>query len=103
MPYFNKLCYNRQGDVISLTEWGELQNDKDYVRVARTYLNNDVFVSTVWLGVDHSFMNLDTPIIFETMVFGGKYDDYTKRYSTEQEALEGHKTVVDIVCGKIQP
>ena len=53
-------------------------------------------VSTVWLGLDHSF-SLDRdrpPVIFETMVFtefGGGGDVYCQRYSTEKQALRGHK------------
>lgn len=57
---------------------------------------NGYRISTVWLGLDHSFMN-GKPLIFETMVFKG--DSYAEldmeRYSTEQEAKEGHLRMVE--------
>ena len=31
-----------------------------------------------------------TPLIFETMVFGGLNDQDMERYSTEREAMAGH-------------
>ena len=43
-------------------------------RVNATHIN-DVLISTVFLGIDHSFGG-GTPILFETMIFGGKYNEY---------------------------
>lgn len=51
----------------------------------------DVRVSTVFLGLDHSFGLQDGPILFETMIFGGPHDGYQKRYRTTEEAKKGHK------------
>ena len=48
-----------------------------------------VQVSTVFLGIDHSF-NSGTPILYETMIFGGEYDEWQRRYCTEEEATAGH-------------
>lgn len=49
-------------------------------------------VSTVFLGLDHSF-GFGPPLIFETMIFGkgGWCDEYCDRYSTWQEAEAGHR------------
>jgi hypothetical protein len=52
-------------------------------------------VSTVFLGIDHGFG--DDPILFETMVFGGEYDGIQKRYSTWDEAVEGHYKICYLV------
>lgn len=62
-------------------------------RVAFTDLGEDVCVSTVFIGLDHSFGE-GPPLLFETMVFG-PYGDQTHRYSTWEEAEVGHKKVTD--------
>jgi hypothetical protein len=68
-------------------------------------LKQDVFVidgepvkvSTVWLALDHGWMPDRPPMIFETMIFGGKHDLYQQRYSTEEQAYEGHTEMVTLV------
>ena len=50
-------------------------------------------VSTVFLGLDHSFVS-GPPVLFETMIFGGQYDQEMWRYHTKAEAEIGHKAVV---------
>lgn len=53
-------------------------------------------VSTVWLGLDHSFCG-GKPLVFETMVFSeydGGTDIYMDRYFTWDEAVEGHKKAI---------
>jgi hypothetical protein len=61
--------------------------------VASTELPGDTLVSTVFLGLDHSH-GFGPPQLFETMVFGGKLDDYQRRYSTAAEARDGHAEAV---------
>lgn len=56
----------------------------------------DVLISTVFLGVDHSYFG-STPILFETMIFGGNNNDYQDRYSTWDEAVIGHQ----LACEKV--
>lgn len=55
-----------------------------------------VRVSTIFLGLDHSWGN-SQPLLFETMVFGGPLDQEQDRYSTWEEAESGHKTMVERV------
>lgn len=55
-------------------------------------------VSTVFLGLDHSFGG-DPPILFETMIFGADeasdmHETYCKRYATWAEAEAGHHVAV---------
>lgn len=50
-------------------------------------------VSTVFLGLDHSWGDGE-PQIFETMVFGGALDQEQERYSTWAEAEAGHAAMV---------
>ena len=55
-----------------------------------------VKVSTIFLGLDHSF-GLGLPVLFETMVFGGKYDQDQERYQTWRDAEIGHREI----CKKV--
>ena len=47
-------------------------------------------VSTVFLGLDHNFHEIGPPILWETMVFGGFLDGEQARYSSRQDAVDGH-------------
>ena len=60
-------------------------------------------VSTVFLGLDHNSYCGGPPAIFETMVFGGEYDEYQERYSTWDEAELGHKEIVERLKGGFAP
>ncbi len=55
-------------------------------------------VSTIFIGLNHAFPTPDgrppKPLWFETMVFGGVFHGCQYRYSTYQEALEGHQQTV---------
>jgi hypothetical protein len=51
-------------------------------------------VSTVWLGINHAFFG-GPPVIFETMIFGGEYDQCQMRYCTEADAVDGHERTMD--------
>jgi len=59
-----------------------------------------VRVSTVFLGLDHSFRDTGgggPPVLFETLVFADshpEWDGRTERYATWNEALAGHRAVV---------
>lgn len=66
--------------------------------VCKEYVN-DKLISTVWLGLDHNHVD-GPPLLFETMIFnkvGGYRDIYCNRYSTWEEAEEGHKKAVEWV------
>lgn len=71
----------------NLLKWGKWMGGADRL-VARTGK-----VSTVFLGLDHAFGN-GPPILFETLVFGGKHDGECERYSTWDEAVAGHARFV---------
>lgn len=90
------MYYDRQGRPIHSLEWTSKFEDLAYKRVLYTKTPHGYkWVSTVWLGLDHSFGG-DEPLIFETMVFRRK--DFTDlemdRYTTEQQAIEGHWRLV---------
>jgi hypothetical protein len=77
-------------DVITWGRWLESANR----HIDRTELGSGVHVSTVFLGLDHSFGD-GSPILWETMIFGlpetSEYAQYQDRYSSKQAAVEGHK------------
>jgi len=77
----------------SLFEWAKWYETADR-HVAKTDISDEVNVSTVFLGLNHNYGDGE-PILFETMVFGGKHDEEMERYSTWEEAEEGHKRWVD--------
>ncbi len=91
--------YNRQGEPITLGEMTKIweQPFEDTHRVAHDE-QGGVRVSTVFLGFNHNHGD-GPPLLFETMIFGGEHSDEQWRYTTEEQALEGHKTAVALAFG----
>jgi hypothetical protein len=88
-----------EGDVLRWSEW--------YQRAQNRVLKQDrvsprVRVSTIFLGIDRNFILRERgrPILWETMVFGGRHDGYCQRYATREEALAGHAGAVKLAKGK---
>jgi hypothetical protein len=75
--------------------WNEFFENKDARPVAETRTCG-VCVSTVFLGLDHGFGD-GPPQIFQTIIFGGRYDQYSWRYATWDEAEAGHAEAVRMV------
>ena len=71
--------------------------DKNLKRkaVKQEYIG-DVYVSTVFLGLDHSFKS-DKPVLWETMIFGGDHDQYQERYTSYEDAFEGHQKALNLI------
>lgn len=63
-------------------------------RVGLTDITPGCHVSTVFLGLDHRFIDEGAPLLFETFVFGGPLDMRMNRYSTWSKAERGHKSMV---------
>ena len=59
-------------------------------RIARTEITPEVYVSTVFLGLDHRYTPEEPPVLFETIVFGLKGDEPLERYTTYEAAEAGH-------------
>lgn len=99
----DKYILNAKGEpevAESLETWGRWVETAD--RTVAINVNEYYVVSTVFLALDHNFHD-GTPLLFETMVFrsdgkggfyhepeGGLQDLDSNRYSTREEALEGH-------------
>lgn len=71
---------------------GETSPGEDPTRVGSDHIG-EAWVSTVWLGLDHSFTGTP-PLVFETLIFGGEHDQYMRRYSTKDQARAGHDEIV---------
>ena len=76
-----------------ILKWGAWFGKADR-QVGKTE-KDDVRVSTVFLGIDHSFGDGEL-LLFETMIFGGEHDGDQWRYSTWEEAEKGHVEAVSI-------
>lgn len=80
--------------VKAVLEWGKMLETEDRI-VKQETLKNKLRVSTVFLGLNHSFGNGE-PLWFETMVFPekemGELD--MDRYTTWEQAEKGHKAMV---------
>jgi hypothetical protein len=99
---------DKKGEVIpcnDLEQWGRFMqigagDPKKCPRVLR--VNNliikgeRIMVSTVFLAQDCGSTN-QTPILWETMVFGGEHDQKMFRYAAKEEALKGHKKMINFV------
>jgi len=80
-----------------------LSND-DNIRVAFTEIAHGISVSTVFLGLDHSFGFRSVPILFETMIFDGTDQAHNLdlvRYCLWEEAVAGHEAVVQEVTARV--
>lgn len=80
-------------DLMTWAKWFETAREDRIV--AKTELE-DCTVSTVFLGLDHSFSE-GPPQIFETLVFDGPHDGDMDRYETWEQAEAGHVAMVERV------
>jgi len=90
-------------------EWREWFSDLKNRQVDKTDITNEPnypggnFVSTVCLGISHGFKWDREPILFETMIFGGKYDQNSWRCATYGEAKRNHWEIVNNIKQGIEP
>lgn len=82
-------------DIIKWAKWFE-KADSDRI-INQDEFNGEISVSTVFSGIDYNFLGDGPPILWETMVFGGKYDGDRERYSSYDDALMGHEKMVRLV------
>jgi hypothetical protein len=70
-------------------------------RVAKDSLG-EATVSTVFLGIDHQWED-GPPVLWETMIFGGPLNDYQVRYTSYNDAVEGHQVAVRLATEAAVP
>jgi len=56
-----------------------------------------ILISTVFLGVDHNFLNHGPPVLWETMIFDSDVKTNIRRYSSYEDALIGHQQALELV------
>lgn len=96
------ILVDREPVACTLLEWGKWFETDDRI-IEQTDLGSwgkdNVRVSTVFLGIDHSFGIGGPPILFETMIFGGEHDQYQDRCATYKEAKKMHTKALWLVRG----
>ncbi len=97
-PYpsvLNSSFYDKNGNEITIKDWSTYIEDKNYRTVASDEMECHL-ISTIWDGINRDELNKEKKMIFETMILD-KNNLTTKiyRYSTYNEALEGHKKQVE--------
>jgi hypothetical protein len=83
--------------IVDCGEW--LEENPERKAVKQENVNDDIHVSTVFLGLDHAW-NSGIPVLWETMIFGGEHDQYQERYTSYEDALEGHQIALNLVNQK---
>lgn len=79
-----------------LLEWARDLEDLRGRIVAQDLLWNGLWLSTVWLGLDHNFSRRGPPLIFESMGFNhldgfpDTWDIWQERWATLDDAQVGH-------------
>lgn len=80
-------------DLIEWANWMEYADRHNLRQVADTRIESTGDrVSTVFLGLDHSTFSR-VPLLYETMVFGGRFNETQRRWHNRQEALQGHEAM----------
>lgn len=79
-------------DLMTWAKWFETSD-----RVVANDVIGDTTVSTVFLGMDHSYTE-GPPVLYETMVFDGSFDGYQDRYETQEQALVGHGYITAMIA-----
>ncbi len=91
--------YAPDGSPLSFGEWAALfeRRRRDFSPESwwrkETKISDELRVSTVWLGLDHSWGG-GSPLFWETMIFGGVEHGELWRYSSRAEAFDHHEEVV---------
>lgn len=86
--------------VEGILEWALWFEDND--RRIKYDLYGGVMVSTIFTGISHAFIYGGDPVVFETMVFGGEFDQYQRQYTSYDEALLGHQEIIDMLNPNVE-
>ena len=80
----------RQADPLT---WAQQFENSDRI-VAETVTAHGARISTVFMGVDMNYRGIGPPLLFESLVFGGRHAGNGMRYATWAEAEAGHAAIV---------
>ena len=79
--------FDEGGNPISQEEWAVVFGGPRWQLIDE---DDDVRVSTVYIGLNHEFDPNRPPLIFETLVFVGGDEVEGMRYTTKLDATVGH-------------
>lgn len=79
-------------DLMKWAHWMETEMRKKK-RVAETWIGL-IWVSTVFLGLDHSYDRSRPPVLWETMIFVGSCSSDCVRYRSMKDAIDGHAKAI---------
>jgi hypothetical protein len=96
-------AYNLDHEPIDPIEAGALLMDGPARHVGATAINDDIHISTVFLVIDHRMLGEGPPVLYETMIFGGPFDQSCERYTTREAAEAGHERWVAQVREAVKP
>jgi hypothetical protein len=83
----------KEPNLLIASQWFEdSQNDNRRIVAVTEIPGINAQLSTVFLALDHGFRG--QPMLYESLWFGGPNDGEMRRYSTKEEALEGHKELL---------
>lgn len=91
------MWYGLDGQPIDIYAAEDLLKNEAARRIAHTAVTTDqgrITVSTIFLVLDHRFTGDGPPVLWETMIFGGPDDCFTRRYCFADDARAGHQEVL---------
>jgi hypothetical protein len=117
MGYYILDDQNQVKEVEDVVEWGKwFAEEGRGRRTVKQDHSGQYFISTVFLGIDHNFLDTGKPLVFESMVFdenqpreidmgrGRQFTVYEElfqdRYTTYEEALKAHERLVEEYAAK---
>lgn len=79
-----------------LLEWAAWRTDNENACIVKQDHVGPLFVSTVFLSLDHNYSGEGDPLLFETMIFGIDPDDsYQTRCTTWDQAELMHEVAME--------
>jgi hypothetical protein len=87
------MFFDRHGSRIDVLTWGRMYEDFEGRVIQKTTVG-DTVVITVWLGMDE--YGTEPPLIFGSVIHGGKRWEHEARSATEQDALVAHGNLVHL-------
>jgi hypothetical protein len=82
------ILVNRQPKLVDFMTWARWFRIPEN-RIVKQTTTDGIFISTVFIGITEGEL-------FETMIFGGKYDKDQWRYSNYDDALAGHQKAIEL-------
>lgn len=81
--------------VRDICAWAQWLHEAD--RAVEETTVGGVVISTAFLAFDYYYSLDDPPLLFQTMVYGGRLHEVEAKYATWNEAVAGHAQMVALV------